>query len=53
MSADRPGGWWQRWFLTARRSFLGRDDGSRAGDAAAVPSQGRVQLQLTVWEQRL
>lgn len=53
MSVDRPGGWWQRWFLTARRSFLGVFDGGGAGDAAAVPSRGSVQLQLTVWEQRL
>ncbi|MDR7161717.1 hypothetical protein J2X42_004453 [Arthrobacter sp. BE255] len=53
MSTDRPGGWLRRWFLTARRSFLGVFDGGGAGDAAAVRSQGSVQLQLTVWEQRL
>ena len=42
----------RRWFLTARRSFLGVFDGggSRAG---VDPSLGSVQLLLTVWEQRL
>ena len=53
MSADRSGGWLLRWFLPAPCSFLGVFDGGGAGDAAAVPSQGSVQLQLTVWEQRL
>jgi hypothetical protein len=52
MSTDRPGGWLRRWFVAEGRSFLGVFDGG-AGDAAAVPSRGSVQLQLTVWEQRL
>lgn len=53
MSTDRSGGWLRRWFLTARRSFPRVFDGGGAGDAAAVPSRRSVQLQLTVWEQRL
>ena len=53
MSTDRSGGVWRRWFLAAGRSFLGVFDGGGAGDRAAVPSRGSVQLQLTVWEQRL
>lgn len=52
MSADRPGGWLRCWFLTARRSFLGGDDGGRES-AVVAPSWGSVQLQLTVWEQWL
>ena len=52
MSTDRSGGWLRRWFLAARRSFFGVFDGG-AGDASSVRSQGSVQLQLTVWEQRL
>ena len=53
MSTDRPGGWLRLWFLTARRSFLGVFDAGGAWGAAAVRSQGSVQLELTVWEQRL
>ena len=53
MSTDRSGGWLWRWFLTPRRSFLGVSGGGGVGDRASVPSQGSVQLQLTVWEQRL
>ncbi|MFF1252027.1 hypothetical protein ACFVYC_05975 [Pseudarthrobacter sp. NPDC058329] len=52
MNADRFSGWLRRWFLTTRHSFAGMFDGGRA-TAAVGPSLGSVQLQLTVWEQRL
>ncbi|WP_248763612.1 hypothetical protein [Pseudarthrobacter sp. SSS035] len=52
MSTDRPVGWLRRWFLTARRSFLGGAEGGKES-AVVDPSLGNVQLQLTVWEQRL
>ncbi|MCO4250158.1 hypothetical protein [Pseudarthrobacter raffinosi] len=53
MSADRPGGLWQRLWGTVRCSYIGVFDGGCAGDGAAVPDGGAVRLQLTVWEQRL
>lgn len=52
MSADRPGGLWQRLWGTMRCRYLGVFDGG-AGDGAADPDGGTVRLQLTVWEQRL
>jgi hypothetical protein len=52
MSADRPGAWLRLWFHTARRSFLRGDDGGKENAVVAAPL-GSVQLQLTVWEQRL
>ena len=53
MSADRPGGLWQRWFLAVGGRYLGVFDGGGVGDGASVPDVGTVRLQLTVWEQRL
>ncbi|ALV41689.1 hypothetical protein AU252_11450 [Pseudarthrobacter sulfonivorans] len=59
MSADRPGGLWQRLWGTVRCSYIGVFDGGGAGDVAAlpdaghVPDGGAVRLQLTVWEQPL
>lgn len=52
MSADRPGGWWQRLWGTVRRGYIGVLDGGKESAVVALPP-GSVQLQLTVWEQRL
>ncbi|WP_181037629.1 hypothetical protein [Arthrobacter sp. ZGTC412] len=52
MSGERPGGWWQRLVGAVRCRFGGVFDGGGAS-AAAGPSLGSVQLQLTVWDQRL
>ncbi|MHA7290453.1 hypothetical protein ACX80V_12495 [Arthrobacter sp. MDT3-24] len=51
MSADRHGLLPRLW-EKVRRSFLGGADGGKES-AVVDPSLGNVQLQLTVWEQRL